>query len=54
MEKKEDRKDFSFPRLCIVGRIRKSGMIEKKFCLVETKNERIKNRVCINLQSYLY
>ena len=32
MKKKEDRKDFSFLHLCLVGKIRKSGRM--KFFLV--------------------
>ena len=44
---------FSFSHLCLVRRVEKlrDGRL---FCMVEFKNERIKNRVCINLQSCPY
>ena len=53
MEKWENRKNFSFSHLCLVGRVEKwrDGTL---FCLVYIKNERIENRVCINLQSCPY
>ena len=41
MEKWEDRKDFSFPRLCLVGRVEK-WRDGKPFYFVE-------NKICINL-----
>ena len=46
MEKWEDRKDFSFPHLCLVGRVEK-WRDGKLFCLVE-------NKVCINFPSWPY
>ena len=48
MKKWEDRRDFSFPRLCLVGRVEK-WRDGKLFCLVMKINGRIENRVCINL-----
>ena len=48
MEKWNDRKDLNFPYLCLVGRC-KCGGIENFFYLLEKKNERIENRICINL-----
>ena len=48
MEKWEDRKDFSFPHLCLVGRVEKLRD-EKLFYLVGKRNGRIENGVCINL-----
>ena len=48
MEKWEDKKDFNFPYLCLVGRVEK-WRDEKRFCLVEKRNEMIENKVCINL-----
>lgn len=42
VEKWKNRRDFSFPYLYLVGRVKKwSG--ENLFCLVEKKNERIEN-----------
>ena len=48
MEKWEDRKDLVFPHLYLVGGVKKyrDG---KLFCLVEIKNEKMKNKVDINL-----
>ena len=43
----EDRKYFIFPHLCLVERMKK-WRDEKRFCLVEKKNERIENVVCVN------
>ena len=53
MEKWENRKNFSFSHLCLVGRVEKwrDGTL---FCLVYIKNERIENRVRINSQSCPY
>ena len=48
MEKWEDRKDFSFPHLCLVGRVEK-WRDEKLFYLVGKRNGRIENGVCISL-----
>ena len=44
---------FSFSHLCLVRRVEKlrDGRL---FCMVEIKNERTENRVCINLQSCPY
>ena len=53
MKKWEDRRDFSFPRLCLVGRMEK-WRDGKLFYLVEKKTEKIENRACINLPSYPY
>ena len=47
-EKWNDRRDFNFPHLCLVGGW-KCGGIENFFFLVEKKNERIENKICINL-----
>ena len=44
----EDRKDLVFPHLCLVGRVEK-WRDGKLFYLVEIKNERMKNKVDINL-----
>ena len=53
MKKWEDKKDFNFPHLCLVGRVEKwrveKWRDEKRFCLVEKRNEIIENEVCINL-----
>ena len=46
MKKWENRKDFSFPHLCLVGRVEKLRN-EKLFYLNE-------NKVCINLFSCVY
>ena len=48
MEKWKDRKDLAFSHLCLVRRVEK-WRDEKLFCLVEIKNERMKNKVDINL-----
>ena len=48
---RDDRRDFNFSRLCLVGRVEKLRD-RKYFCLLEIKNRRIKNRVCINLLIY--
>ena len=54
MKKKwNDRRDFNFPHLCLVGGWNCGG-IENSFCLVEKKNERIENKICINLLIYSY
>ena len=53
MKKWDDRKDLVFPHLCLVGRVEKQRD-EKLFCLVEIKNERMKNKVDINLPLYPY
>ena len=53
MEKLEDRKDLVFPHLCLVGGVEKWRDV-KLFCLVEIKNERMKNKVDINLLLCLY
>ena len=50
---RDDRRDFNFSRLCLVGRVEKLRD-RKYFCLLEIKNRRIKNRVCINLLIYPY
>ena len=50
---RDDRRDFNFTRLCLVGRVEKLRD-RKYFCLLEIKNQRIKNRVCINLLIYPY
>ena len=47
MQKWEDIKYFSFPHLCLVGRVEKWIRDGKLFYLVE-------NRVCINLPSCPY
>ena len=52
-EKWNDRRDFNFPHLCLVGGW-KFGGIEIFFCLVEKKNERIENKICINLLIFPY
>ena len=49
VEKWEDRKYLIFPHVCLVGGMEK-WKDEKLFCLVERKNERMKNEVSINLQ----
>ena len=46
MEKLDDKKDFSFPYLCLIERVEK-WRDRKLFCLVEMKNKRTKNRVFI-------
>ena len=48
MKKWENRKDFSLSRLCLVGKVEK-WKDGKLLCLVKMKNERIENRVGINL-----
>ena len=48
IKKWEDKKDLVFSYMCLVGRIEKWGE-GKLFYLVEKKNERIENRVYINL-----
>ena len=48
IKKWEDKKDLVFSHMCLVGRIEKWGE-GKLFYLVEKKNERIENRVYINL-----
>ena len=53
MEKLEDRKDLVFPHLCLVEGVEK-WRDGKLFCLVEIKNERMKNKVDINLLLCLY
>ena len=53
MEKWEDRKDLVFPHLCLVGKVEKQND-GKLFCLVEIKNEIMKNKVDINLPLYPY
>ena len=52
-EKWNDRRDFNFSHLCLVGGW-KFGEIENFFCLVEKKNERIENKICINLLIFPY
>ena len=51
IEKWEDRRDLVFSCLCLVGGW-KSGEIKKLICLIEKKNEMIKNEVGPNLQLY--
>ena len=47
MEKWKDKKNLVFPRVYLVGGVKKwEG--EKLFCLVENKSERIENVVYIN------
>ena len=53
MEKWKDRKDLVFSYLCLVGRVEK-WKDRKLFCLVEIKNEMMKNEVDINLPLYPY
>ena len=53
MEKWKDRKDLVFSHLCLVGRVEK-WRDRKLFCLVEIKNEMMKNEVDINLPLYPY
>ena len=53
MEKWEVRKDLVFPHLCLVEMVEKQKD-GKLFCLVEIKNEIMKNKVDINLPLYLY
>ena len=53
MEKLEDRKDLVFPHLCLVRGVEKWRDV-KLFCLVEIKNERMKNKVDINLLLCFY
>ena len=53
MEKWEDKKDLVFPYLCLNGGVEK-WMDGKLFCLVEIKNEMMKNKVDINLPLYPY
>ena len=53
MEKWDDIKDLVFPHLCLVRKVEKQRD-GKKFCLVEIKNERMKNKVDINLPLYPY
>ena len=48
MKKWKDRKDLVFPYLCLVRRVEK-WMDEIFIYLVEIKNERMKNKVDINL-----
>ena len=48
MEKWDDRKYLVFPHLCLVGRVKK-WRDGKLFYLVKIKNERMKNKVDINL-----
>ena len=52
-EKWNDRRDFNFSHLCLVSGW-KFGGIENFFCLVEKKNERIENKICINLLIFPY
>ena len=42
----EDRRDSIFPHLCLVERVKKLRD-EKRFCLIEKKNERIENVICV-------
>lgn len=42
MEKWRDKKNFSSPSSCLIGKVEKQSN-RKLFCLVEKKNERIKN-----------
>ena len=44
---------FSFSHLYLVKRVEKLRD-ERLFCMVEIKNKRTENRVCINLQSCPY
>ena len=48
MEKWQDRRDFSFPSVCLVGGIEK-WRDEKLFCLVEEKSERIEKVIYIKI-----
>ena len=51
MEKWKDKKNLVFPRVYLVGGVKKwEG--EKLFCLVENKSERIENVVYINWLLY--
>ena len=45
MEKWDNRRDFNFCRLCLVGAVEK-WKDGKLFYLVEKKNERIENKLC--------
>ena len=47
MEKWEDRKYLVFPRVCLIGGMKK-WEDEKLFRLVEKKSERIENVIYIN------
>ena len=49
----EDKKCFIFPHLCLVGEV-EEWRDENLLGLVEKKNKRIKNVVCINLPSCPY
>ena len=53
MEKWEDKRDFIFPHLCLVGEVDKCRD-RKLFCLVKKKNERMENIIYINLQPFHY
>ena len=53
MEMWEDKKCFIFPHLCLVGEV-EEWRDENLLGLVEKKNKRIKNVVCINLPSCPY
>ena len=49
IEKRKNRRDLLFYYLCLVGRMEK-WRNEKLIHLIEKKNERMENEVCINLQ----
>ena len=48
MEKLVDRKYLNFPHLCLVGKVKK-WRVRNFFCLVKMINERLENKVGINL-----
>ena len=54
MKKWEDRKYFIFAHLYVWLEEWKIGEMKNFFSLVEKKNGRIKNVICINLLSYSY
>ena len=53
MKKWDNKKDLVFPHLCLIGRMEKQRN-GKFFCLIEIKNEMMKNKVDINLPLYPY
>ena len=49
IEKWNDRIDFNFRYLCLVSGWKCGGIKKNFFCLVEKKNEKIENKIYINL-----
>ena len=53
IEKWEDKKDLVVSHMYLIGRMKKLRD-RKLICLIEKKNKKIKNIVCINLLSCKY